>query len=491
MHARPDNPRRVVKMMRSILFALAAFALSSIQGCGTVADVPYHAVCPGKTGNCSPEELNRAVTVREVGIQDTGWNACLTSDGPPLKGSPELLADFQCSPTSTSLLKVFYNQAWLEYNDDGEQQDRAQLTAVLNWIRKEPGPLFILVYVHGWHHNADTSNGDPRNNAIKFPLLMAREVDQLKRMAIDKKIEMPKVLGIYVGWRGEEYTSAIQKLLSISGRSEVADTIGSRGVLKANLLEIANAARGQNSETRLMVVGHSLGGRMMASMFMPELKSGNAQPLGPNTMVVTLNPAVGADCYDPVFGEGGKNPVTARPVWMNITSEKDSATNLIYSSAHFVGLVNSCNPSSAARNKAIGHYKPYLRQVVDQAIYVDGGDPPHKDCMQENTPSLAVRGPTVWEPDWYKQFDQRLYLSFPPRSDTARSQNVRIDYAVCVGVEDSELPASVLNRGVWNVRSDSSLIDFDEGGGNTSGFHNGIISTILVRLLTEAMYITE
>ncbi|MEM5406254.1 hypothetical protein [Paraburkholderia unamae] len=431
------------------------------------------------------------MSVRKVGIQDTGWNACLTSDGPPLKGAPELIADFQCSPTSPPPLYVTYNQAWLEYKDDGEQQDPAQMSAVLDWIRKEPGPLFILVYVHGWHHNADTSNGDPRNNAIKFPLLMAREVDQLKRLSIDKKIAMPRVLGIYVGWRGEEYTTAVQKVLSISGRSEVADAIGSRGILKANLQEIANAARSQDTESRMMVVGHSLGGRMMASMFMPDLETGNVQPLGTNTMVVTLNPAVGANCYDGVFGENGHNPVTPRPVWMNVTSENDTATNEIYSYAHFFGLVKSCDGSDAASAKTIGHYKPYLRQVIDQVQYTNGGAPTTKDCMQGIASAPVTRGPTVWEPEWYKQFDQRLYLAFPTRSDTARSQKVKIDYTVCVGVEDTALPASVLTRGVWNVRTDKSLIDFDEGGGNTSGFHNGIISTVLIRLLTETMYISD
>ncbi|WP_419690498.1 hypothetical protein ACN22W_34315 [Burkholderia theae] len=477
------------KMMRSIIFIFAVFFLTSMQGCSTIADVPYHPVCAGKSGKCSTEDVERAVYLRdEIGIQDTGWHACLTSNNPPLKGPQALIDDYQCSPTSASILKISYTQAWLEYKDGGEQQDPLQMTAVLDWIRKEPGPLFILVYVHGWHHNADTSNGNPRNNAIKFPLLMAREVDTLKRMALDKKIAMPRVLGIYIGWRGEKYKSLIPQYLSISSRSVAADTIGRRGVLKKNLMDVANTARLQSNDSRMMVIGHSLGGRMLTSMFMPDLDNGNPQPLGSNTLVVTINPAVGADCYDGVLGEGGRNPDTPRPRWINITSEDDKATNSVYSLAHSVGLVEVCNKDSAAKNKAVGHYKPYLREVIDQARYVDGGDPQISNCMKNSVLFSESKEPSVWEPDWYRQVNRRLLMAFPTRNDSSRSQKIKTDYTVCVGVEDGTLPAKVLNRGVWNVRSDKSLIDFEEGGDNTSGFHNGIISTILVRLLTETLY---
>lgn len=79
-------------------------------------------------------------------------------------------------------------------------------------------------------------------------------------------------------------------------------------------------------------------------------------------------------------------------------------------------------------------------------------------------------------------------MKFPHRTDSVIDQSRASYTSVNVGVENSELPHRVLDRSVWNVRSDKSLFDFDMGGDNIGGHHNGIISTTLVRLLTEIMY---
>ena len=418
----------------------------------------------------------------DLAIRNDGWGACLADDEHrKLQANSPLAVHSRCEGFDrSSLLTTPYSHAWLEYRDDGQRHDSTQRDAILRWIQDGSGPLYVVVYIHGWHHNANELNGDPRNNAIKFPFLMARQVDTLKRMALDGGPQMPQVLGIYVGWRGEEYTDPLRKFLSIDGRSKVADLIGRAGVLKGDLLDIANAMRARDpSASRMVVIGHSLGGRMATSMFRADLESGRAQPLGAGTLVVTLNAAVGADCFDGVFKEGGKNLDAPRPTWINITSENDTATDTVYSAAKLFGLVNSCHASSPASEKTIGHYRPYFRQVIDQAT---------STRAEDAVDAIALERAVPWEPSWYKETSKRLFMKFPVRTDLALDQSRAMYSSVNVGVENIGLPARVLGRSVWNVRSDKSLFDFDVGGDNIGGHHNGIISTTLVRLLTEIVY---
>ncbi len=460
--------------------AVIAMSLPLVQGC-TIADLPYHSVC-GSDTTCSAEALTHAVSMRtDLAIHNDGWGACLDDAGHDKLDHSPLAQHSRCDNFDrSSLLPVSYAQAWLEYRDVGLRHDPAQLDAILRWIQAGSGPLYVVVYIHGWHHNADVRNLDPRNNAIKFPFLMARQVDTLKRMALDGRSPMPQVLGIYVGWRGEAYTDPVRRFFSIDDRSKAADAIGNAGVLKSDLLAIANATRARDSSTsRMVVIGHSLGGRMATSMFKQDLEAGQPQPLGPGTLIVTLNAAVGADCFDGVFKEGGKNPNAPRPTWINITSEDDTATDEVYSAAKLFGLVNSCNPSSPASEKTIGHYRSYFRQVVDQATPARPADA---------TDASTLEKAALWEPNWYKEPSKRLFMKFPYRTDAVIDQSRASYTSVNVGVENSELPHRVLDRSVWNVRSDKSLFDFDMGGDNIGGHHNGIISTTLVRLLTEVLY---
>lgn len=468
------------KTLRFSLFFAVAICLC-LQGCA-ISDSPYHLVCGG-SDSCSHEQMQNAVRVESAAaIFNNGWKTCLR--GPladSLKGEPLLINDTRCKDQDKeSLLPISYAQAWMEYGDSGERQELAQRQAIIDWIGHGTGPLHILVYIHGWHNNADQSNGDPRNNAIKFPLLMARQVDTLKRMSLANNTPMPQVLGIYVGWRGEAYKDPIRQFFTVGGRAEAADTIGRKGDLKADLMAIADAMRMRSLEQgRMIVMGHSFGGRILTSTFMDELVKKNPQPLGEHTLIVTLNAAVGADCYDGVFEENGSNPDKPQPTWINITSEDDAATKTVYPTARAFHLIPACHPSSPAKYNTIGHYYDYLRQVIDQAVTLKEAD--KFDAEVVNKAQLS-------EPEWYKQPKARIFMKFPARTETALNLSQSYITSVNVGLNDDKLPSRVFGRGVWNVRSDKSLIDFDVDGDTINSYHNGYVSTVLVRLLTEVSY---
>lgn len=391
--------------------AVIAMFLLLVQGC-TIADVPYHRVC-GIDTTCSAEALTHAVSKRtDLAIHNDGWGACLDDAGHDKLDHSSLAQHSRCDNFDrSSLLPVSYSQAWLEYRDVGLRHDPAQIDAILRWIQAGSGPLYVVVYIHGWHHNADESNGDPRNNAIKFPFLMARQVDMLKRMALDGRSPMPQVLGIYVGWRGEAYTDPVRKLFSIDDRSKAADAIGNAGVLKSDLLAIANATRARDtSASRMVVIGHSLGGRMATSMFKQDLEAGQPQPLGSGTLVVTLNAAVGADCFDGVFKEGGKNPNAPRPTWINLTSEDDTATDGIYSTAKRFGFLHDGGDDihdvlldlleqvlhGLARWLAVICVQ--VLQILNVRGVLDFSDWHSDQPLRAGSASDSLHGPLYWEP---------------------------------------------------------------------------------------------
>ncbi len=458
-----------------------AFLVAVLQGCGTVPDVPHHAVCVG-ADSCADAVLRDAVKVRDdVRIDPLGWSACLTGDMQKLEGDADVVRDARCSDRKKAgNEKAAYSEAWLEYKATGESHNAPwQREAVLRWIRAQSGPLYVAVYVHGWHHNADTSNNDPRNNAIKFALMMARQVDALRRLEATNGLRMLQVLGIYVGWQGESYDDLFRKVISIDSRSKTADRIGRKGVLKTDLMAITDAMRAQGgSESRMVVFGHSFGGRMLTSTFASDLDRGEPQPLGADTTIVTLNAAVGADCYDGLLGKAGKNPERERPTWINITSEDDTATKLLYPFASGIKRVDGCHPDSAANSATVGHYRPYLNQVLDQVGCNDcdkgGGDP------QARARALAS------EPRWFRRPD-RLFLAFPQRVHGVPDPQATRVRSINFAVEDGR-SMQVLGQGLWNVRSDESIFDFSVGGGGVGGRHNGYVNTIRMRLLTEVQY---
>lgn len=471
-----------------INFCFLALMSLCTNGCSTLPDKPYHLVC-SQDQMCSDADLTSEIKERnDVVIGPTGWGACLVEKNLEIKHSQDLIHDVLCNDNDIrGGLLTPYHEAWLEYTEAGLNHDKNQLRAILNWINSVEGPIQVVVYVHGWHHNADTSDNNPRNNAIKFAFLMAREVDTLKRLELSKKIVMPKVLGIYVGWPGEKYTDSIRQFFSIDSRSKVADQIGRAGVLKEDLLAISNAVNqraGPNG--RMMVMGHSLGGRMLTSVFKSYLDSGNSEPLGKNSLIVTLNAAVGADCYDNVFRYMGHNPQGSRPYWINITSENDSATQWVYNTGMSLGLVESCNGQSEAADSAIGHYRPYLRQVIDQAYLVKNS----AGLMSECSGSYFSSQCHAYELDWFSEPKQNSFIvGFPDRNGINVKNGAIEFYSLNFDLENSDVPKTALTRKVWNVRSDESLIDFGNAdGGGVSGHHNGYVSTIMMRLLNEVLY---
>ncbi|MGZ5441497.1 MAG: LysM peptidoglycan-binding domain-containing protein [Thermoanaerobaculia bacterium] len=150
--------------------------------------------------------------------------------------------------------------AVIELDEQGEMFDRMQFVHALKTIEEanaNPKGAMVFAYVHGWNHSASPEN-ETRGNLADF------RDKFLRRLAAEEATgEGRPVVGVYVAWRGK---SAVWPL-SYWSRNAAASRVASLPSTEV-LYGIQKKAR-TNAETRLLIVGHSMGGLIVEQAMMP------------------------------------------------------------------------------------------------------------------------------------------------------------------------------------------------------------------------------
>lgn len=474
--------------MKAIQICATIAASLTLLGCSTIDDVVYHPVCASSP--CTAEQLSHAVPEREVLVERHGWG---------VERTPR-----------DALRRVYYYHSWLEYAEQDRrlfdpEQKRALLSR-LNDFKRDGRAVYAVVYVHGWHNSADDSPTATGTNAGAFDSLMGRFADQLERRhLLDTTTPMPHVVGIYVGWRGESVRSrGLLRELSIADRAAAADRIGAGptgvdGGLRTDLKDIAHALRAAAPDGKMVVIGHSLGGRMLTAAFLNDfvaLGQGDSsrQPLGPGSAIVTVNAAVGADCFERLFSQGAPM-YQSIPTWMNISSKDDEAVGSIYPLARIVRLMPACKSGSRSRTP-IGHFAPFLthtlqfQQLNKLMIKWPSSESEMKalGITQNRAHAATFIKKSVF--DFGRREGQQITIAYPwiAGSDLGRQPAYNFDsIGFYTGVLQPN-PLPVFPSHFWNVQTDRNTIDFAENGGSIRALHNGIFSTNLTRMLVDLSY---
>lgn len=368
----------------------AAFGFFAILGaafmvtaCQPIPDKLYNSIKCHNANACTDAELDNAVRqFTTTAIQPFG-----------AKSTPDIMdkGTAGCGEKMNSprvvhnRLYLPYCRAFLEYRSDagddaGKKFQNAQLAAIEHTIKNTKKSLMIVVYVHGWHHNADIEtaiiNRDATANVYKFHHMLARHAYQMGHLAsLDRTAEPHETLGIYVGWRGESIRNEILSYLTVSGRAAAALRVG-EGELGDDLAKIAQWMRkadetkpGNSRPSRMLVYGHSFGGRAVIKALAPRLarQSDLSMPvLGPGTLVATINPAIGSDALDPLFAPGKTaEKLSPKPHWINIASHDDIAT-WVHPAISWLGLIGVADPASPRRYYAVGHGPSTLDSAKDR-----------------------------------------------------------------------------------------------------------------------------
>jgi hypothetical protein len=202
--------------------------------------------------------------------------------------------------------------AYVEIDEQGYFHDRNQIERVLELVRGGARPKYVVVYIHGWHHNA----GGEDDNVRRFKCALSNLQE------IDSNLE-EEVVGIYIGWRGESLALPLLRYLTFWDRKSTSEEIG-RGSLVEFLTVLERTAKPTpRSRNKLMLIGHSFGasvafnaiGQTLMVRFLldaEKLASRNPSPThsqskpglltGYGDLVVLVNPAIEATRLMPFFG---------------------------------------------------------------------------------------------------------------------------------------------------------------------------------------------
>ncbi len=287
-----------------------------------------------------------------------------------------------------------YFLGFVEIDDQGQLRDRRQMQALVDKLYEMAGKdsLLINVFVHGWHHSAEP--GDDNIENFKLSLAGLSKIErELKTNRVKRK-----VVGVYVGWRGESIEVPGINMLTFWDRKNTAHDIGYLGITEL-LLKLEEIANVRNSieppvKSRLITIGHSFGGAVVYSATSQILLSRfvNSQPQkgavtsaeGFGDLVVLLNPAFEALRYAPAFDLAQSRCsyfADQVPKLAILTSETDNATGMAFPFGRTFSTIfethgelqrKDCNfmtelDEGKADRSAVGHYLPLVSHQLTPA----------------------------------------------------------------------------------------------------------------------------
>ncbi len=323
----------------------------------------------------------------------TDYNPCISSQ--PEEQCPQQAIQQYRNPAEP---QTEYQLGFVEFDDQGQLHDRAQLNQLLDAIYKEAAEnnLLLVVFVHGWKHNA--AAGD--DNVTNFRATLQR-LAQLETQASQQAGRQARqVFGVYLGWRGQSLDVPYLENLTFWERKNTAHQVGHGAVAEvlARLEEVKRISvaideKHPPNQTRLVVIGHSFGGAVVYSALAQILKERFVETQGPATaasnvrgfgdLIVLLNPAFEAmqlaNLSDMANARGSYFPGQL-PVLAVLTSEADWATKYAFWAGRFFSTLfekhkDTTRPNAvtqqpqeiaqgSANRTAIGHFAPYQTHTL-------------------------------------------------------------------------------------------------------------------------------
>ncbi len=280
---------------------------------------------------------------------------------------------------------------FVELDDQGQLWDRRQMTAVVDeaWKQAANDDLVLVVYVHGWQHDASPDDTDIR----MFRNTLTRVASAEAEIATNLGISARKVFGVYVGWRGESVAIPLINRLTFWDRKNTAEKVGHRGMVEVLArLELVKETRetiaGAKGRSKLIVVGHSFGGAVAFNALSAVLSDRFVTTAGPpgvqsqvvgfGDLLVLINPAFEAMTYASLSDqstERGSYFENQLPVVAILTSEADWATRYAFPAGRWLSTafektrdyerynattkMRETVKGGTANRQAVGHFEAY------------------------------------------------------------------------------------------------------------------------------------
>lgn len=355
-------------------------------------------------------------------------------------------------PTPDSLAWVTF----VEADDRGNFWNAAQAQGALDAVRTSAraGPTVVVLFIHGWGHNA--SNGD--QNLVCFANTLDYLGRRLNVSAIAQEAraqvarapggpavkqgrteEKPiRVQGIYVGWRGKSLgelpgaLSFITRFTTFWGRKGAANQVG-RGDLRSFVNALAfiydsvhtPGPRGVEDQSLfgLVSVGHSFGAQVLLPAVLERLQAQlhsqatdsawralRGLPVnwtrssyvdGVGDLVVLVNPAVEASIYEPLYrlGRSLRFSREQTPALAVFSADNDLARRWLFPIGRFFSTATMQPTSNAhagdeawwSRERvAVGLHDP---QVTHRLFWEPGASAYESPKTREQKPSARSDNP--------------------------------------------------------------------------------------------------
>jgi hypothetical protein len=426
-------------------------------------------------------------------------------------------ASTESHPAFDMFTLEFDDQGWLAGVAKGVDPARSQLVELAGGLERlsagghvgqgaspgaGPRPLSIIVYTHGWHHSAAPDD----ENVIAFRHLLdsaaavedrlcreengaSGKQDAAQACADDapagKSTKKRRIVGIYLGWRGDSILGPLIEDTSIWDRKNAAETIALGSVQEfyarlhdfflAHECHLVNDHRSQErtdckDDVRLLTIGHSFGGlityralapRMMLGVaettYRPEEIKGQAYAYGFGDLTVLINPAFEATRFEPLAEAAAqRHYITSTstpgksaqlPTLIVATSATDWATGYAFPAFRRLStfLQSTDGPQGEANIETVGWDSRYLTHSL---AYAAGPDA----CGI--SPDAPLDDRLVAESKWAKRQQDANYRGF--NDDTL---------AFCGGLtlKRETREAWQLSRPdflpLWVIKADKSVID--------------------------------
>ncbi|EJG1806049.1 hypothetical protein BS057_RS23225 [Vibrio parahaemolyticus] len=280
-----------------------------------------------------------------------------------------------------------YSLSFVELDEQGHYQSREQISDVVEFVSQQGDNQDIVLFIHGWHHNA--SNFD--SNVIDFRNVLS---------TLSRRHASRTITGIYVGWRGESISIPWVNSLTFWDRKNVSIDVGQGGTIE--LLEKLENISDNSDYTRLVAIGHSFGGSVLFSSVKNKLYSelielqneredketDTSKEYQLSNLYILLNPAIENIQFAPlhdlseeiVRNDKSAFSLDSPPRLVVLTSENDYATGVSFPLGRLFGTLfenqNSINRKDRFNNaveysqfdmdiKTLGHYEPFVTHELE------------------------------------------------------------------------------------------------------------------------------
>ena len=227
--------------------------------------------------------------------------------------------------------------SFVEFDEKGDFWDRRQLGITGRKIRQAEKPVLLVLFIHGWHHNAaDRKPGGKNPGDVEtFQRLLAE-------LATSESTRHLQVHGVYLGWRGRLVQGPLDYLTFLNRKSAATRVAGTP--VTETIFQLIRQARRYHQGSKCVVIGHSFGAlvlekamaQAMAGSLLAQDVQSRGQPVNaPADLILLVNSAAESiyakELKDMFARTRHRGTVSAdRPLLISMTSKSDTATKAYF-----------------------------------------------------------------------------------------------------------------------------------------------------------------